>query len=808
MTSLREQVEKHLLKVQKPGQYAGGELNSVVKETARVRMAVSYPDMYEVGMSNNGIRILYDIVNSIDDAACERVFAPAPDYEALLREEDIPLTTLETFTPLHELDLVGFNISHELLYTNMLQILDLGRIPLLRRERGDEDPLVIAGGSGVSNPLPAQDFLDGVFLGDGEEGIEEIIEVLLKTAGEHSSREERIALLGEISGVLIPGDSVPMINGKSVRKRSYRCGNARNPLKPLVPNIRITQERAVYELSRGCGNMCKFCHAGYYELPYREFGIENAADEIFSIIDNTGYNELSLLSLSVSDVRGVPDLLNRVLPELSSRGVSVSLPSMKVDISTLPLIEIVSDIRKSSLTFAVESASDEVRSRAYKRVNTGHLLSIIEHLFMNGWNHIKLYFMLGLPGCEEHDEGEALVSLMKRIIAIPGKKKNINVTLSPFVPKPHTPFEREKQMDDEYFLEKVIFIKKNLPSFIKIKSHNIRASILEGVISRGDGRVGSAILRAYGSGCRFDSWSEHFSSEKWEAALNEEVPGWRDYLGERENETILPWSFVETGFEKVKDSMKGRSLDPDNYERRNTDTGKRLDRDRIEKGGELFREKYDVNLKARMVLSKRGVSRFISHIDFMEVIRRGLRMAGAPVSFTRGFNKRERIAMGFPLPLGIESEHELLEVDLFRELPPGFTENFNRKLPGGIDLRSYRYSDDSSSLMAESSAAEFRVRVHGKDHINLLKESCEKKPGFVKRSKKGEKNVAFDDAVESYRFTGEDTLLIRLFTGTAGSVRIDSLLEELTGDKNFREYTDILKTGTFTEKEGEYIILE
>jgi radical SAM family uncharacterized protein/radical SAM-linked protein len=808
MISLREQVEKNLLKVQKPGQYTGGELNSVVKEHALVRMAVSYPDMYEVGMSNNGIRILYDIVNSMENTACERVFAPAPDFEALLRKEGIPLYTLETFTPLHELDLIAFNLSHELLYTNMLQILELGRVPLLSKERGDTHPLVIAGGSAVSNPLPAFDFLDAVYFGDGEEGIREIMELLLKAEGEGFSREESRTRLSEIEGMLLPGDYEPENKGgRSVRKRAYRRGKAHNPLKPVVPSIRITQERAVYEITRGCGNMCKFCHAGYYDLPYREFGIEGAADEIFTIIDNTGYDELSLLSLSVSDVKKVPELLNSILPELSSRGVSVSLPSMKVDLSTLPLIEIVSDIRRSSLTFAVESASHEIRSLAYKRVNTDDLFSIIEHLFNNGWNHIKLYFMLGLPGCSEDNEAGAIVSLLKRIITIPGKKKNINVTLSPFVPKPHTPFEREKQMDEDYFLEQVTFIKKSLPPYVKIKSHNIKASLLEGVISRGDRSIGAAILAAYNAGCRFDSWSEHFDYGKWKAALDDTVPGWRGFLDTREEGSPLPWSMVETGFEKVKESMRDKSLDLDHAGRRSFDIREKLDAESVKKGKELFVKRYSVDLKARLLLSKRGAARFIPHIDFMEVLKRGLRMAGAPVSFTRGFNKRERISMGFPLPLGIESEHELLDLELFEELAPGFIESFNTKLPGGIVLHSYRYFEGKSSLMAISAAAQFRVRISQREILERVRESCENKIDLIKKSKKGEKSVSFDEAVESYGFNG-DILTIRLFTGTPCSVRIDSLLESLTGHEHFRDSVDILKTGTFEESGGEYILLE
>jgi len=461
-------IERHILEVQKPARYIGGELNAIIKEKADFHMAISYPDLYDVGMSNNGIRILYDIANKREGVACERVFAVADDFEALLRKENIPLYTLESFIPLCELDLLAFNLSHELLYTNVLQVLDLGQVPLLSSERDDSHPLVIAGGEAVSNPFPMSDFIDAFFVGDGEHGIGDIIEVIESSKKENLKRGDILKRLGEIEGVLIPseysisynGIDTESIEGKTVKKRVYRDCELIDPLKPIVPNMRITQERAVLEIARGCSNLCKFCHAGYYDLPYRKYDQEMISDRVFEIISNTGYNELTLSSLSISDYRSLTGLLNRIIPGLTEQGVSISLPSLKVDKRTVPIIEIISDVRKTSLTFAVESASEEIRGLANKKVAEEDLLDILRSVFNRGWRKVKLYFMIGLPGCEEFDEADAIIGLLKKVLKVAGKGKDINVTISPFVPKSHTPFQWARQMDMEYLDSTILRIKQ------------------------------------------------------------------------------------------------------------------------------------------------------------------------------------------------------------------------------------------------------------------------------------------------------------------------------------------------------------
>ena len=488
----RHIIEELLSEVQKPARYIGMELNSIQKEEALVRMALSYPDLYEVGMSNNGIRILYGIINNIADAACERVFAVANDMESCLRGNGVPLYTLETYTPLNEMDIIGFNVSHELLSTNILQILDLGSIPLHSSERGGKDPIVIAGGEGVSNPFPLGDFIDVFFMGDGEEGIVEILDAFKSAAREGLSRDATIDLVSLIDGVLIPsrynfsynGSRVSELDGKEVNKRVYKDKALAESSAPVVSNIRIAQERAVVEATRGCGNFCSFCHAGFYDLPYRSYSSENISKKILAILSNTGYNEVTFSSLSIGDYRGLEELLNNILPGLTERGVSISLPSLKIDTFTLPIIEYVSGVRRTSLTLAVESASEKIREAANKKLSIDDLIEIVEHVFSRGWKVVKLYFMIGLPGWDSCDEAEDIMEILKRIYSLGRKKNEINVTISPFVPKPHTPFQWEKQMDEDYFEHTISKIKSGLPGKIRIKNHDARASILEGVLSR------------------------------------------------------------------------------------------------------------------------------------------------------------------------------------------------------------------------------------------------------------------------------------------------------------------------------------
>ena len=692
----RKTIETLLARVQKPGRYMGRELNVIVKPDARLRMALSYPDLYEVGMSNNGLRILYDIVNAIPEAACERVFAVEADFERALREAGVPLFTLETYTPLHALDLLGFNMSHELLCTNVLQIIDLGGIPLRRAERGEGVPIVIAGGAAVSNPFPLADFVDAFFIGDGEEGIAEIAHAVLAAKEKGLGRSETLERISTIAGVLLPdkyrfsydGCALTEAEGPPVRKRVYRGLGLADPVRPLVPNIRIAQERVVIELTRGCSNFCNFCHAGFYDLPYRCYDFNAASDRIDEIVRNTGYNEVTLSSLSISDYPKLTGLINRVLPRLTEQGVSVAFPSLRVDRETLPIIEQISEVRRASLTFAVESASDAIRARANKKVVLQDLVDIVKHVYGRGWKVIKLYFMIGLPGCEEQDEAGGIIELLKSIYKIGGKRLDINVTVSPFVPKPHTPFQRDRQMGRDYFESAILRIKRGLPRSIKIKNHDVKASVIEGVLARGDARLGAVIERSYRDGCRFDSWEEQFRFDIWQKNLEGLFPGWEACLGRRD-EAVFPWSFAVTGFEGMTDKLAGAGAREVGRRERPRREGDEIDAARIREARKAFERRFSVMKRVRLRLAKTGMMRFIPHND-LEIVKRALRMADAPVAMTRDSTRGSVCRVG-SRSRSVSSEAELVDIELFDDIGEGFLDRLNSRL-----RREYRRRQSAS----------------------------------------------------------------------------------------------------------------
>jgi radical SAM family uncharacterized protein/radical SAM-linked protein len=783
--------------IEKPARYIGGELNSVVKHNAAVRMALCFPDLYEVGMSNAGVQVLLARVNALEGASCERVFAVAPDFEKRLREKTIPLFTLETRTPLYLLDLIGFNLAHELLYTGVLQVLDLGNIPLCRRERKESDPIILAGGECVSNFLPMEAFIDVFCIGDGEDVIEEIVHIVAESKEKGSSRRQKLESIAGIAGVFVP-DITP--EGSIVTKRIFRSKEPSWPTSPVVPSIRTAQDRAAVEITRGCANLCSFCHAGFYNLPYRTLKKDRIRDAIFDTIRNTGYDELTLASLSVSDYPFLVELLNDIVPWLTRRGVSVSLPSLRVDLETLPILEKLSPVRKSSLTFAVESASELIRQRSNKRLSVDDVREIVKRVYDMGWRLIKLYFMVGLPGCEEISEADDIVGLLKDLHQIGRRKLEINVTISPFVPKPHTPFEREAMQTREYFVEVIKRIKKGVPSHITIKSHDVDASILEGVLARGDEKLSGVILASFLAGCRFDSWSEYFQFDTWKRNLDEKIPGWGTYLSRRD-EAYLPWKRIHTGFEKLIEARQSRTtaLRPIRAKVRT-----QLDAEALQKAHEDFAAKFAVKARARVCFEKIGDARYIPHIDFIEIVKRALRMAEVPVSFTQGFNKRERIAAGFPVPLGVASRSELVDLDLYESaVATEINEIINRHLPLGIRALAWRMlaSEEKVSLMALTAAVEYHVWAN----TEILARCAVKmvnKPELFKEGKSGTKHIPFDDAVVRWQ-RNDDALVLVLSTESDKSIRLDALLSQLCdGEAESFNFISMMKIQQYARKNG------
>ncbi len=777
-------VERLVCDLQMPARYVGCERNALMKPDAVWRMAISYPDLYEVGMSNNGIRILYDIVNALEGYACERVFAVPPDFEEKVRRLDLPLYTLESYTPLAELEMIGFNISHELLCTNVLQILDLGRVPLLARERGENHPLIIAGGEAVSNPLPLSAFMDAFFLGDGEEGIVDLVQTLRSGREKGLNRRDLLDSLKALEGVYLPprkiegdfsGGDVSRA-GNRVRKRVFRGLRPVNPAGPIVPNIRIAQDRAVVEITRGCANLCKFCHAGYYDLPYRSYDAETLAGDVRRVLDGTGYSELTLSSLSISDYRRLPELLNAVYPELVDRGVSISLPSLRVDRNTLVYLENLSDVRRSSLTFAVESACRELRDISHKRLRVEDLTEIVEYVLARGWRLIKFYFMIGLPGCDAHDEAGEIVDLLKQIYNLGRKRLDINVTISPFIPKPHTPFERERQMDVDYLLDVIGRIKRGLPHAVKIKNHDVHSSLIEGLLARGDERLGEVIWGVYRDGARLDSWKEHLRYSLWEKNLKECLPEYKNYLSARRPEDQLPWSFVETGYKRLLEMQRKRIINSDRSPAARAG-GESLDVDALKKAFISFTGRYEVSSRARLRFSKGGMARYVPHLDLLEIIKRALRMARVPVSFTQGFNKRERISMGYPSPLGIESLAELCDLDLWSPFQENLAARINECLPPGIRLAQWRQLPGEESLMSVTIAQEYRI-FFGEEELKVrCLQNLKSEMPFRKSGKKGVRDIPFHEAVWGYR--DEESISILLPMGTENSYRIDQMMMDL-----------------------------
>lgn len=819
---IKDSINRFVHIVQKPGAYIGNELNITVKAEAELRCAISYPDMYEVAMSNNGIRILYDVANAIDSVACERVFAVAPDFEKELRERKIPLYTLETFTPLSELDLIGFNLSHELLATNVLHILDLGGVPLLRDERADDDPIIIAGGEVVSNPFPYADFFDAFVVGDGEESFPEILEILLTCKrGGIKNRNEILKLMSAVEGVLLPDNYKFTYNGTGVsldgmaivKMRKYSSPYY-SSAKPIVPNIRISHERAVVEVARGCFNLCKFCHAGYYNLPYRPCTDTDVAVEVLRQLDSTGYNEVTLTALSVSDYKHLVGLLNKIIPSLTERGASVSLPSLKVDRNTLPIIELISKIRKSSLTFAVESASEELRSISNKKVRTEDLLDIVNFVFNKGWRTIKFYFMIGLPGCENVDEAGEIVALMKQVLDASGKgRKEINVTISPFVPKTHTPFQWARMMDMDYFYDVIKRVKTSLPRSVKIKNHDVKSSFLEGLIARGDTRFGKVIYQSYLDGAKFDSWNEYFSFDIWKKNLDEFFPEWEILTENRDESLSYPWQVIETGGERAVDAMKDKRLDIQNYHQPENRYNEIPDMEKYYESMEIFEKRLEVAQNLRMFFSKTGDGRLVPHLDFIEILKRAFRIAGLPVSFSRGFNKREKITTGFPVPLGFESLSEIVEVDLFRNLSAQELQEFpgkiNSALPPFIRLHNMRPIEHGKSIMALVNAVEYNSLFYTEELAASMTDLLEGRNKLEKKGINGVKIFSFEEAVHSWSRTGDREITIILYTGHESSFRADEFFYSLSGMREeLMENIRIIKKSQYSIFEGELKILE
>ena len=573
---LQYKLDQLLKRVEKPGRYIGGEINSARKDPNSVdaNFAFAFPDIYEIGMSYLGLQILYHELNKRENIFCQRVFAPAVDMEKLMREEDVPLMTLEAKMPLREMDIVGFTLQYEMSFTTVLNMLDLAKIPVFAAERNENDPLVIAGGPCAFNPEPLTDFIDVFLIGDGEDLLPEFVEKYIDCKKKGMAKADYMRELSKLQGVYVPSLYDVKYNDDGTIKELYKLYEAAPlpvtrailpsieetdfPVNPIIPMVEAVHDRAVTETFRGCTRGCRFCQAGMIYRPVRERSKERILQLAKTQLENTGHDELSLLSLSTSDYSCFEELATELIDYTKKENVSLSLPSLRIDKFAFDVLNKIQEYKKSGLTYAPEAGTQRLRDVINKGVTEKDIYESIEQALELGWKHIKLYFMIGLP-TETYEDLDGIVEIAKNIKELnykvngpKGGRFNLTVSVSNFVPKAHTPFQWEAQNTAEEFADKHNYLAERLKiKGVTFNYHDNTTSAYEAVFARGDRRCGRLLYEAFRAGCKFDGWTEHFRPEAWETAFERSGID-KDFYTTRKREfdEILPWDIVDSGISK------------------------------------------------------------------------------------------------------------------------------------------------------------------------------------------------------------------------------------------------------------------
>ena len=853
MNELAENLERILPLVSKPAQYLGDEINVVRKnhDDVDVRVVLAFPDAYEIGQSYVGFHILYHLINRRPDALAERAFAPWVDMEERMRSRGIPLFSLESKTRLSDFDLIGFTLQYELTYTNILNMLHLADIPLCARDRDERHPLVVGGGMCAYNPEPLAPFFDLFVLGDGEEVIGEIIDTVREGKRSKLTREEMLNRLAEIEGIYVPSlyeerygpagtylGTVPLGEAPAeVRARFVRRLAAENyPDRPLVPLTEIVHDRLSVEVMRGCTRGCRFCQAGMAYRPLRERSAEEVVDHAIRGIEASGWDEVSLVSLCTSDYTCLLAVCERLNGALSERRVALSLPSMRPESFSSELAELLQRVRRTGLTFAPEVGTERLRRVVNKEYLEEDLLEGIRIAYASGWNVVKLYFMIGLP-TESEEDLEGIVSLVRRAAGI-GRKagggKRLNVSISPFSPKPNTPFQWDAQDDTETLRGKIRYLTERISGrSLRLKWRNPEVSLVEAAFARGGRRCSDVVAHAWRSGAKFDSWTEFFDFERWERAFRETGLVLRDIVGARSLDAPLPWDHLSPGIRKefLLRERRHAASEVSVPDCRDLDAcaGCGIGRATCEeirvceerppalqtapgRAGAFGRRKKRREMPAqevagtriRIEYTKRGGARLLSHLDLVRGFDRSIRRVKIPIAYSQGYHPHPKIAFGPPLALGIVGMKEYVDLQLSRPFAGDLTGGLGDGLPSGVDILRWKsIFRKTESLNASIVLARYEFRGRFGPEIEEAVDRILQADELIVR--RGEDKVM--DIRRSIEYLSRDDagerifLVVRMSGG--GSARPREVLRHLFGETEDEFPLErVVRTGLFIERDG------